>query len=125
MKDKPDPRISVRLDSDTQQRLEEEVQATGKNESDCLTVSMIRASHLLRSLISSAPSSTSFRVPDRLSFPFLSAFLSGLPPAFLAFSMRSANLAAKVSPPLFSQETDPPLPSPCHHEVYPHAGRKA
>jgi Arc/MetJ-type ribon-helix-helix transcriptional regulator len=34
MKDKPDPRISVRLDSDTQQRLEEEVQATGKNESE-------------------------------------------------------------------------------------------
>ncbi len=34
MNDKPDPRISVRLDSDTQQRLDEEVQATGKNESD-------------------------------------------------------------------------------------------
>jgi Arc/MetJ-type ribon-helix-helix transcriptional regulator len=34
MRNKPDPRISVRLDSDTQQRLEEEVQATGKNESE-------------------------------------------------------------------------------------------
>ncbi len=34
MKDKPDPRISVRLDSVTQQRLAEEVQATGKNESE-------------------------------------------------------------------------------------------
>ena len=34
MKDKPDSRISVRLDSDTQQRLDEEVQATGNNESE-------------------------------------------------------------------------------------------
>ncbi len=34
MNDKPDPRISVRLDTDTRQQLDAEVQATGKNESD-------------------------------------------------------------------------------------------
>ncbi len=34
MRDRPDPRISVRLDGDTRQRLDEEAQATGKNESD-------------------------------------------------------------------------------------------
>jgi metal-responsive CopG/Arc/MetJ family transcriptional regulator len=33
MKDMADSRISVRIDSDTHQRLNEEVQATGKNES--------------------------------------------------------------------------------------------
>lgn len=34
MKPKPASRISVRLDGDTRQRLDDEVQATGKKESD-------------------------------------------------------------------------------------------
>lgn len=34
MKPQPDSRISVRLDGDTRQRLDDEVQASGKKESD-------------------------------------------------------------------------------------------
>ena len=45
MKDKPDLRISVRLDSDTQQRLDEEVQATGKKESEVVREALVAYLH--------------------------------------------------------------------------------
>lgn len=41
MKDKPDLRISVRLDSDTQQRLDEEVETTGKKESEVVREALV------------------------------------------------------------------------------------
>ncbi|MBV9123433.1 MAG: CopG family transcriptional regulator [Planctomycetes bacterium] len=41
MKNKPDFRISVRLDPETQQRLDEEIQATGKKESEVVREALV------------------------------------------------------------------------------------